>query len=145
MPSNSAVLDVSSPRNLLDFKRVTENDKVSAVIGGSRFRQTSSHQGTSQTVDTLVLGGELAFTFLKALGILGSSLVEGRDGEGALEEAERTGKTIVLPCRCRLFKRSQMEKEDTKTFDLLTAIQASKMAGWAWTLDRNLFNSFHEV
>jgi hypothetical protein len=41
----------------LDFKRVTENDKVSAVIGGSRFRQTSSHQGTSQTVDTLVLGG----------------------------------------------------------------------------------------
>jgi 3-phosphoglycerate kinase len=86
-------------------------------------------------VDTLVLGGGLAFTFLKAQGIsIGSSLVEESMVETAKEllaEATRTGKTVVLPVDAvcsKSFPKSAMKKEDTKTFDL--TVDAGIEDGW---------------
>jgi phosphoglycerate kinase len=127
---------VASELAFLDFKRVTENDKVSAVIGGSKVStKLPVIKGLLKTVDTLVLGGGLAFTFLKAQGIsIGSSLVEESMVETAKEllaEATRTGKTVVLPVDAvcsKSFPKSAMKKEDTKTFDL--TVDAGIEDGW---------------
>jgi hypothetical protein len=107
-----------SPRtSLLDFKRVTENDKVSAVIGGSKVSTKSPSRDFSRQ-DTLVLC-RLAFTS-QGTGYSLEAFIEESMVETAkeLEEAERTGKTIVLPCRCRLPKRSQIGHEERRYQDL---------------------------
>jgi phosphoglycerate kinase len=127
---------VASELAFLDFKSVTENDKVAAVIGGSKVStKLPVIKGLLKTVNTLVLCGGLAFTFLQAQGIsIGSSLVEESMVETAkelLEEAERTGKTVVLPIDAvcsRSFPKSAMKKEDTKTFDL--TVDAGIEDGW---------------
>jgi phosphoglycerate kinase len=127
---------VASELAFLDFKAVTENDKVSAIIGGSKVStKLPVIKGLLNTVDTLVLGGGLAFTFLKAQGIsIGSSLVEESMVETAkelLEEAARTGKTVVLPVDAvcsKSFPQSAMKKDDTKTFDL--TVGAGIEDGW---------------
>lgn len=127
---------VASELAFLDFSSVSDSDKIAAVIGGSKVStKLPVIKGLLGAVNTLVLGGGLAFTFLRAQGIaIGDSLVEESMIETArelLEEAERTGKTIVLPVDAvcsKGFPKSAMDKADTKTFDL--KVGAGIEDGW---------------
>jgi phosphoglycerate kinase len=97
------------------------------VIGGSKVStKLPVIKGLLIQVDTLVLTGGLAFTFLRAQGIpIGSSLVEDSMVETAkelLQQAEAEGKTIILPIDAvcsQTFPSGEMSKADTKTFDLV--------------------------
>jgi phosphoglycerate kinase len=117
---------VASELSYLDFSHVGPKEKIAAVIGGSKVStKLPVIEGLLKTVDTLVLGGGLAFTFLKAKGIsIGSSLLEEELVEKAKEliaQAERTGKNLVLPLDAvcsQTFPHKDMEEEDTKVFDL---------------------------
>jgi len=82
-------------------------------------------KGLLNQVDSLILGGGLAFTFIKAKGIpVGNSLVEDSMVDTAkeiLEYANEHGKTIVLPVDAvcgTSFPSGPVDKKDTKTFDL---------------------------
>jgi phosphoglycerate kinase len=127
---------VASELAFLDFTSVSDTDKVAAIIGGSKVStKLPVIKGLLNAVNTLVLGGGLAFTFLKAQGIsIGSSLVEESMIDTArelLEAAERTGKTLVLPVDAvcsREFPKSAMDKKDTQTFDL--TVGAGIPDGW---------------
>jgi len=118
---------VASELNFLDFSRSHESDKIAAVIGGSKVStKLPVIRGLLQQVDTLILGGGLAFTFLKAQGVaVGNSLVEESMLDTALEliqEAKEQGKTLVIPVDAvcsQSFPQGAMKKEDTKTFDLV--------------------------
>lgn len=117
---------VSSELDFLDFERVHESDKIAAVIGGSKVStKLPVIRGLLQQVDTLILGGGLAFTFLKAQGVaVGNSLVEESMLDIALElieEAKEQGKSLVIPVDAicsQSFPQGAMKKEDTKTFEL---------------------------
>lgn len=117
---------VASELAYLDFSNLGPDDKVAAIIGGSKVStKLPVIQGLLKSVDVLILGGGLAFTFLKAQGInTGNSLVE--DGmidtaKDLLRQAEQEGKYIVLPddavCS-KSFPQQDMDKSDTETFDL---------------------------
>jgi phosphoglycerate kinase len=97
------------------------------VIGGSKVStKLPVIKGLLNQVNTLVLGGGLAFTFMKAQGIsIGSSLCEEDMIDTAKEllaQAKAQGKTMVLPvdavCSSE-FPKGEMKLEDTKTFDLV--------------------------
>lgn len=111
----------------LDFKNTTPADKISAIIGGSKVStKLPVIEGLIGSTNTLVLGGGLAFTFLKALGIpIGSSLVEESMIETAkalMERADREGKHIVIPCDAvcaAKFPSAPMNKADTITVDMV--------------------------
>jgi phosphoglycerate kinase len=82
--------------------------------------------GLLNQVDTLILTGGLAFTFIRAQGIpIGSSLVEDTMVETALDilqQAQAKNKTIILPIDAvcsKTFPKGEMSKADTKTFDLI--------------------------
>jgi phosphoglycerate kinase len=83
-------------------------------------------QGLLKTCHVLVLGGGLAYTFLKALGIpIGSSLCEESMIDTAKElmaYAEANGKQLVLPvdavCAAK-FPSAPMDKSETKTVDMI--------------------------
>lgn len=83
-------------------------------------------KGLLDTVDVLVLGGGLAYTFAKAQGIpIGDSLCE-EDMVGTaaelLKEAEEKGKKMVLPIDAVCapgFPKKPMKLADTKTFDMV--------------------------
>jgi phosphoglycerate kinase len=82
-------------------------------------------QGLLNQVDTLILTGGLAFTFIKAQGIsIGSSLVEDTMVDTAkelLQQAQAKGKTIILPIDAvcsKTFPKGDMLLSDTQTFDL---------------------------
>jgi phosphoglycerate kinase len=117
---------VSSELKYLDFSNLPEGSCVAAIIGGSKVStKLPVIQGVLKQVNVLILGGGLAFTFLKAQGIsVGDSLVEDSMLDTALElleEAKREGKQIVLPLDAvcaNSFPQSPMKVEDTKTFDL---------------------------
>jgi hypothetical protein len=102
----------------LDFKRVTENDKVSAVIGGSKVSTKLPVKGLLRT-DTLVLWWACLY-LSRHWGFhwkQSGRRKYGRDGEGALEEAERTVRPVA-PCRCRLLQRSQIGHGEGRYQDL---------------------------
>jgi len=118
---------VASEIAFLDFSSLQEGDKVAAIIGGSKVStKLPVIQGLLKQVNTLVLGGGLAFTFLKAQGInIGDSLVEESmvgTAMDLLKQAEEIGTTIVLPVDAvcsQGFPKGPMKLEDTKTFDLV--------------------------
>jgi phosphoglycerate kinase len=118
---------VASEISFLDFSHVAPGEHVAAIIGGSKVStKLPVIQGLLKQVHTLVLGGGLAFTFLKAQGVaIGSSLVEEGmidTAKDLLRQAEETGKTIVLPvdavCASQ-FPKHAMSMDETKTFDLV--------------------------
>jgi len=94
---------VESEVSYLDFTTSPhENEKVAAVVGGSKVStKLPIISALLAKVDTLVLGGALAFTFLKAKGVAtGSSLVEDNmlaTARDLMQLAEQQGKDIVLP------------------------------------------------
>lgn len=118
---------VANELAFLDFKNVTATDKISAIIGGSKVStKLPVIHGLLSSTNTLVLGGGLAFTFLKALGIpIGSSLVEETmigTAKELMEQAEREGKQIVIPVDAvcsKTFPSKPMDKADTITVDML--------------------------
>jgi phosphoglycerate kinase len=72
------------------------------VLGGAKVSdKLAVIANLLKTADTLVIGGGMVFTFLKAKGLeVGRSLLETDQLEavrGYLEQAERSGKQIVLP------------------------------------------------
>ena len=82
-------------------------------------------KGLLKQVDMLILGGGLAFTFIKAKGIpVGNSLVEDSMIDIAkeiLEYAEEHGKTLVIPVDAvcgTSFPSGPVDKKDTKIFVL---------------------------
>ena len=97
------------------------------VIGGSKVStKLPVIKGLLNQVNTLVLGGGLAFTFMKAQGIsIGTSLCEDDmvdTAKALLAEAKEKGKTMVLPVDAVCadsFPKGEMKLEDTKTFDLV--------------------------
>jgi phosphoglycerate kinase len=127
---------VASELSFLDFNAVSPDEMIGAIIGGSKVStKLPVIKGLLDRVNTLVLGGGLAFTFLKAQGVaIGDSLLEDSMIETAKEllaEAEKKGKKIVLPVDAvcsQAFPKGPMDKKDTKTFDLTpdTGIEA----GW---------------
>mmetsp|Transcript_3730 Transcript_3730/g.5720 ORF Transcript_3730/g.5720 Transcript_3730/m.5720 type:complete len:442 (+) Transcript_3730:62-1387(+) len=117
---------VSSELAYLDFSNMKEGETVTAIIGGSKVStKLPVIKGLLNQVDSLILGGGLAFTFIKAKGIpVGNSLVEDSMVDTAkeiLEYANEHGKTIVLPVDAvcgTSFPSGPVDKKDTKTFDL---------------------------
>ena len=118
---------VASELAYLDFSTLSETDKVGAIIGGSKVStKLPVIRGLLGSVQTLVLGGGLAFTFLKAQGItIGDSLVEDSMVDTArelLEQAQQQGKTVVIPVDnvcTQAFPTQPMDLADTKTFDMV--------------------------
>ena len=118
---------VASELDFLDFSSLNEGERVAAIVGGSKVStKLPVIRGLLKQVDTLVLGGGLAFTFLKAQGIpVGNSMVEESMLETALqliEEAKQLGKNLVLPVDAvcaKSFPQGPMNLTDTRTFDLI--------------------------
>lgn len=118
---------VQSELSYLDFTNLGEKDSVAAIIGGSKVStKLPVIKGLLNSVDTLILGGGLAFTFIKATGVnVGSSLLEESMIDTArdlMEEAKSKGKKIVLPVDAvcaSSFPSGPMALEDTKTFDIM--------------------------
>lgn len=118
---------VASELSYLDFKDVSGEEKVAAIIGGSKVStKLPVIKGLLETVDTLILCGGLSFTFVKALGMsTGNSLVEESMVDTALEllqSAEAKGKQIVIPVDAvcaTSFPGSDgsIRLEDTRTFE----------------------------
>jgi len=76
-----------------------------AVIGGAKVSgKLEVLQNLALRVDKLIIGGGMAFTFLRALGMnVGKSLVEEdlvKTAEGILEEANKKGIKVFLPIDC---------------------------------------------
>lgn len=118
---------VQSELSFLDFKIKKEGEKIAAIIGGSKVStKLPVIKGLLNQVDTLVLGGGLAYTFMKAKGVtIGTSLCEDEmvdTAKGLIEEAKTKGKTMVLPVDAvasKEFPKGPMKLEDTKTFELV--------------------------
>uniref|UniRef100_A0A7S2SH60 Phosphoglycerate kinase n=1 Tax=Eucampia antarctica TaxID=49252 RepID=A0A7S2SH60_9STRA len=117
---------ITSELLYLDFEK-TEGSKITALIGGSKVStKLPVIKGLLKTVDTLVLGGGLAFTFIKAKNIpVGNSLVEDSMVETAKElmkEADALGKNLVLPVDAvcgESFPSGPGSLDDTMSFDLV--------------------------
>jgi 3-phosphoglycerate kinase len=117
------------PVNVLEIRKRHQRLRLSylTVIGGSKVStKLPVIKGLLNQVDTLVLGGGLAFTFAKAQGIpIGSSLCEETMIDTAKElikEAEEKGKKMYLPIDVVCapgFPKEPMKLEDTKTFDMI--------------------------
>jgi phosphoglycerate kinase len=127
---------VASELSFLDFKSLSEDEKVAAIIGGSKVSsKLPVIRGLLGSVQTLVLSGGLAFTFLKAQGVnVGSSLLEESmidTAKEVLEYAEKNGKKVIIPVDAvcaQEFPKSPMDKSQTKTFDLTS--EAGIPDGW---------------
>jgi phosphoglycerate kinase len=118
---------VASELAYLDFSNKKETDKIAAIIGGSKVStKLPVIKGLLGSVDILVLGGGLAFTFLKAKGVnIGTSLLEEDmidTAKDIMAQAEREGKEIVLPVdsvAADKFPSGPMDEKDTKVFDMV--------------------------
>ena len=91
------------------LKRLTESPErpYVVVLGGAKVAdKLSVIDNLLKVADTLVIGGGMMFTFLKAQGKnVGSSLLDESNLEtcrGYLEQAEAAGKTILLPVDARV-------------------------------------------
>jgi len=118
---------IASELEYLDFANVdSTNSSLCAIIGGSKVStKLPVIEGLIKQVDMLVLGGGLAFTFVKALGVpIGNSLLEESMVDTAaklMEQANSLGKKIIIPVDAVCsdhFPKGPMKKEDTITFDL---------------------------
>ena len=91
-------------RELEALTRLLESPQrpLAAVLGGAKVSdKIALVEHLLSRVDALVIGGGMAFTFLRALGhAVGTSLVEAdriETARGALETARRRGVQVVLP------------------------------------------------
>ena len=87
-----------------------------AIVGGAKVSgKLEVLENLIQKVDKILIGGGMAFTFLKARGIeVGKSLVEndllGTAGE-VMEKAEKKGVEIVLPVDCLVAERADADAD----------------------------------
>merc|ERR1719394_1200693 len=75
---------------------------MAAIVGGSKVSsKITVLEALLDKCDTVIIGGGMVFTFLKAKGLnVGTSLVEDDfvdTAKAVLEKAEKNGKTILLP------------------------------------------------
>ncbi len=91
------------------LKKLTENPATPyvVVLGGAKVAdKLAVIDNLLKVADTLVIGGGMAYTFLKAKGYeVGSSLLDAEKVEtcaGYLEQAAATGKQILLPVDTRV-------------------------------------------
>jgi phosphoglycerate kinase len=118
---------VASELKYLDFSSARGGESVAAIIGGSKVStKLPVIKGLLKTVDTLILGGGLAYTFIKAMGVdIGNSLVEDSmvdTAKALMKEAEEAGKQLVLPVDAvcaAAFPKTPMSKDETVEFDLV--------------------------
>ena len=90
-----------------------------AIIGGAKVSgKLEVLENLIQKVDTLLIGGGMAFTFLKAQGIeIGKSLVEDDlldTARTVMKKAEEKGATVILPVDCVVASKVDA-KADYKT------------------------------
>jgi len=76
---------------------------MAAIVGGSKVSsKITVLEALLDKCDTIIIGGGMVFTFLKAKGLpVGTSLVEDDFVEMAkkvMDKADANGKTILLPC-----------------------------------------------
>lgn len=118
---------VASELAFMDFKAVnTADEQVAAIIGGSKVSsKLPVIVGLLNSVNILVLGGGLAFTFLKAMGInIGTSLLEEdllETAQQIIKDAESKGVKLVLPVDAvcaQEFPKGKLDESQTKTFDV---------------------------
>jgi len=129
---------VKSEISYLDFTNVGSNSSITAVIGGSKVStKLPMIKGLLDVVDNLVLGGGLAFTFLKAAGCnIGNSLLEEElidTAKELMEVAKRKNKRLILPvdARCsQSFPSSPMEESETRLFDTVPGVGDGIEDGW---------------
>jgi phosphoglycerate kinase len=89
-----------------------------AIIGGSKVSdKLSTLSNLIKKVDKMIIGGGMAFTFLKAQGIeIGKSLAEDHliaQAREILEQANKLGVKLYLPIDC-VVAQSKMEEAVTK-------------------------------
>jgi phosphoglycerate kinase len=89
------------------FNKALENPErpLAAIVGGAKVSgKLEVLENLLHTVDTILIGGGMAFTFLKARGVdVGKSLVEMNLLDTArtiLEKAEKSGVVVILPVDC---------------------------------------------
>mmetsp|Transcript_15331 Transcript_15331/g.35532 ORF Transcript_15331/g.35532 Transcript_15331/m.35532 type:complete len:451 (+) Transcript_15331:233-1585(+) len=118
---------IASEVSYLDFSQLGEDEQVAAIIGGSKVStKLPIIKGLVDKVQVLVLGGGLAFTFAKAMGInIGISLCEEemvKTAKSIIADAKNKGVKLLLPIDAvasRSFPSGPMSEDDTKTFDLV--------------------------
>jgi phosphoglycerate kinase len=76
-----------------------------AILGGAKVTgKIEVIDNLMDKVDALIIGGGMAYTFFKAMGLeIGDSLLEQEAvevGRGVLEKARRRGKELLLPVDC---------------------------------------------
>lgn len=92
-----------------ELKNITENinnpkHPFVAVLGGSKVSDKIGivNSFIDSGADTIIIGGAMAYTFLKAMGYkVGKSLIEKdylKEVKGMLTNAENKGVNILLPC-----------------------------------------------
>jgi phosphoglycerate kinase len=120
---------VASELKYLDFSASHGVENIAAIIGGSKVStKLPVIQGLLKVVDVLILGGGLAFTFLKAMNIpVGDSLVEESMVEIAaklIEDAKTSGTKLILPVDAvcaQAFPKSNQSNIETLCFDLTSS------------------------
>jgi phosphoglycerate kinase len=113
------------------FNKALENPErpLVAIVGGAKVSgKLEVLENLLQKVDKLLIGGGMAFTFLKARGLeVGTSLVETDllDTAGRiLEKGEKSGVAVILPVDCVVADKIDATAEYKTT--VVTAIPA----GW---------------
>jgi len=89
------------------FKRAMEKPErpLVAIVGGAKVSgKLEVLENLIQKVDTILIGGGMAFTFLKAKGMeIGKSLVENElldTAQEVMNKADKRGVKIILPVDC---------------------------------------------
>ena len=111
------------------FTKALENPErpLVAIVGGAKVSgKLEVLENLLQKVDTILIGGGMAFTFLKARGLdVGTSLVEMDLLDTArtiLEKAEKSGVGIILPVDCVVAEKIDATAEyKTTTVDAIPA------------------------
>jgi phosphoglycerate kinase len=104
-------------KNELDYlKKVTDNPvrPLVAIIGGAKVSdKIGLLDNLVAKVDKLIIGGGMAFTFLKALGYgVGASLCEQEmlgTAQGIMEKARNKGTKIYLPVDCVIAQKVEAD------------------------------------
>ncbi|HSO70502.1 MAG TPA: phosphoglycerate kinase [Arachnia sp.] len=103
------------------LRRLTETPErpFVVVLGGAKVAdKLSVIDNLLKVADTLVIGGGMVFTFLKAQGHeIGDSLLDATNLEtcrGYLEEAKAKGKTILLPVDVRIADGMDFDAREVK-------------------------------
>lgn len=93
---------IETELNFLDKAIQDPKRPLVAIIGGAKISsKIDVLKAMLSKVDVMVIGGGMAFTFLKAQGFeIGKSICENdkiEEAKAILEEAKKLGKTVILP------------------------------------------------